>query len=214
MSDLSGMSAVTLKISDPGYPEILKNIFDPPEKLYVIGQIPQGRKIAVVGTRKMTAFGEKITTELTTGLVKNGFVIVSGMALGVDGAAHQAAIEAGGKTIAILGAGVELVYPPQHRDLYNSILAHAGAIVSEYPGTTRVDRAHFPARNRIISGLCEAVIVTEGAIDSGSLITARLALDQGRDVFAVPGSAGADYLIEQGAIPLDSQATIVGALEA
>ncbi|MBI4099421.1 DNA-protecting protein DprA [Candidatus Microgenomates bacterium] len=192
---------LAVTISDSNYPVVLKEIFDPPKVLYVNGQLPKGRMVAVVGTRKMTVAGREVTTRLAKGLVEAGFVIVSGMALGVDGAAHEAAIEAGGKTVAVLGAGVELVYPREHRALYNSILAH-GAIVSEWPGTTRVSRAMFPARNRIISGLCEAVVVTEGALDSGSLITARLALEQGRDVFAVAGSPGADYLIDQGATPV------------
>lgn len=187
-----------IKITDGEYPYLLRNIFDPPRVLYVNGQLPQGRYFAVVGTRKMTNYGEQITAELTKDLVKAGFIIVSGMALGIDGVAHEAAIEAGGKTIAVLGAGVEVVYPAQHKALYNSIVTH-GAVVSEVPGFVRVERGRFPARNRIISGLCEAVLVTEGAIDSGSLITARAALEQGRDVFAVAGSTGADYLIDQGA---------------
>lgn len=187
-----------LKISDPSYPYLLKNIFDPPETLYINGLLPEGRYFAVVGTRKMTGFGEKITSELTKSLVRAGFVIVSGMALGIDGVAHKSAIEAGGKTVAVLGAGVEFVYPLAHKALYNSIVRH-GAVVSERPGTIHVDRAHFPARNRIISGLSEAVLVIEGDLKSGSLITARLALDQGKDVFAVPGSPGTDFLIDQGA---------------
>ncbi len=192
---------VQIKISEASYPFLLKQIPDPPAVLYVQGILPKGRMIAVVGTRRMTPYGQKVTEELVRDLAKAGFIIVSGMALGVDGVAHKVAIEAGGKTVAVLGAGVDLVYPPEHRALYNSILAH-GAVISEVAGTQRVERKRFPARNRIISGLCEAVVVTEGALDSGSLITARLALDQGRDVFAVSGSAGADYLIDQGAKPV------------
>lgn len=177
---------------------MLKQISDPPEVLYVKGELPKGRMIAVVGTRKMTAFGQKVTEELVAGLVKAKFIIVSGMALGVDGVAHQTAIDCGGETVAVLGAGVELIYPAQHRELYNSIIEH-GAVISEINGAKTVVRERFPARNRIISGLCEAVIVTQSDIRSGSLITARVALDQGRDVFAVSGSPGPDYLISCGA---------------
>ncbi len=191
-----------VKISDPSYPYLLKQIFDPPQILYVVGnpELFEGshRMIAIVGTRKITTYGQNITAKLTKEIVEAGFTIVSGMALGVDGVAHKVAIEAGGKTVAVLGAGVEVIYPPQHTRLYNSITTH-GAVISEVPGWQRVSRKLFPARNRIISGLSEAVVVTEGALDSGSLITARMALEQGRDVFAVAGSAGADYLIDQGA---------------
>lgn len=187
-----------IKISDKRYPELLKNIFDPPQVLYVKGNLPIGKMFGVVGTRKMTARGENITKKLVRDLVKEGFIIVSGMALGIDGVAHWAAIAAGGKTVAVLGAGIELVYPPQHRALYNSIATH-GAVISEFSGMTVVDRKVFPSRNRIVSGLCEAVVIPECDIRSGSLITAKLALDQGREVFAIPGSPGTDYLIEQGA---------------
>lgn len=191
-----------IKVSEPSYPYLLKNIFDPPQVLYIKGELPSGRMIAVVGTRKMTSYGQEVTAKLTKELVEANFVIVSGMALGVDGVAHQTTISCGGKTVAVLGAGVDIVYPREHRQLYNSILEHGGAIISEVAPGKLVDRGMFPARNRIISGLSEAVLVTEGAIDSGSLITARAALDQGREVFAVPGSAGADYLIGQGAKPV------------
>ncbi len=187
-----------IRVTDKCYPELLKNIFDPPKVLYVKGTLPKGKMIAVVGTRKMTSRGELVTRKLVTGLVEQGFIIVSGMAVGIDGVVHQTAIECGGKTVAVLGAGVNIIYPPQHRGLYNSILEH-GAIISEVEPDRMVEKKLFPARNRIISGMCEAVIVVEGEIKSGSLITARLALEQGREVFAVPGSPGTDYLISQGA---------------
>jgi len=197
-----------LNISVADYPFLLKNIPDPPKELFVLGDgdiLSAKRVIAVVGTRKMTRYGQEITTKLTKELVEAGFVIVSGMALGVDGVAHQTAIDSGGKTIAVLGAGVDIIYPAQHRDLYNGILAHGGAIVSEVPPGKFVSREQFPARNRIISGLSQAVLVTEGAIKSGGLITVRMALEQGREVFAVPGpinspmAEGTNYLIKQGA---------------
>ncbi|MBI3559372.1 DNA-protecting protein DprA [Candidatus Gottesmanbacteria bacterium] len=188
-----------VKISSPEYPELLKNIFDPPRTLYIKGQIPKGKMIAVVGTRKMTRRGEQVTKRLVGQLVREGYIIISGMALGIDGVAHKTAIEAGGKTIAVLGAGVNVIYPPENEVLYFKILEFGGAIVSEIEPDKRVNKNMFPARNRIISGMATAVVVIEGALKSGSLITARLALEQGRDVFAVPGSEGTDYLISQGA---------------
>lgn len=201
-----------IKISDPKYPFLLKNIYDPPEILYVKGTLPKGKYFAIVGTRKMTSYGQDITAKLTKKLVDAGFIIVSGMALGIDGVAHRAAIDAGGKTVAVLGAGVEVVYPREHLVLYNSILAHGGAIVSEVAPNDFVPHARFSARNRVISGLCEAVLVIEGEIRSGSLITAQVALDQGRDVFAVPGSPGTDYLIDQGARPVKKVSDILSEL--
>jgi DNA processing protein len=207
------------------FPPLLKNIPDPPKTLFCLGNeliLSSERIIAIVGTRRMTRSGEEKATKITNDLVTAGFIIISGLALGIDGVAHRTAIGSGGRTIAVLGTGVDIIYPPEHVALYNSILQHEGAIISELSPGTRPDRAHFPARNRIISGLAQAVVVVEGALKSGSLITARLALDQGKDVFAVPGSEGTDYLIEQGAKPvvkaedilkeLDNQAMISGAL--
>lgn len=200
-------------IFDKDYPTRLKNISDPPNVLFLktnltkekFKDLTEKKIIGVVGTRKITSYGEEITANLTLGLVTAGFIIVSGMALGVDGVAHATAINSGGKTMAVLGAGVEIIYPPQHRDLYNSIIEHDGVIISEVAPEKIVNKGIFPARNRIISGLSEATLVTEGAIDSGSLITARAALEQGRDVFAVPGqinspmAEGTNFLLKQGA---------------
>ena len=126
-----------VKISDSGYPESLKNIPDPPKALYIEGVLPHGRNIAIVGTRKMTDFGKEMAAKVTKELVKEGFIIVSGMALGVDGVAHQTALDNGGKTIAVLGAGVDVIYPPQHEKLYWEIINH-GAVVSEVPLGQRV----------------------------------------------------------------------------
>jgi len=218
-----GINFVT--IFDRDYPERLRNIPDPPNVMFfktgemyvanrgreqqptssLLGEMVAGRTIGVEGTRKITAYGQEVTEKLVAELVVAGFTIVSGMALGVDGVAHGTAVNARGKTVAVLGAGVEVVYPPSHRDLYNSILEHGGIIASEVAPEKTVVRGIFPARNRIISGLSEAVLVTEGAIDSGSLITARAALEQGREVFAVPGpinspmAEGTNYLLKQGA---------------
>lgn len=208
-----------IKISDTAYPYLLKNIHDPPPILYVKGELPQGRMLAVVGTRKMTAYGQEVTARLTRELVEAGFVIVSGLALGVDGVAHQTTLDCGGKTVAVLGTNVEHIYPREHIGLYNSILEHGGGIVSEVAPDVKVVRGMFPARNRIISGLSEAVLVTEGAIDSGSLITARMALDQGREVFAVPGpinspvGEGTNYLLKNGAKLITSIEDIIEAFE-
>lgn len=202
-----------ITIFDKEYPPRLKNIPDPPMIIFLksnltiqqFKSLTIDKIIGVVGTRKMTSYGREVTTQLTAGLVAAGFTIVSGMALGVDGVAHGTAINSGGTTLAVLGAGVDIVYPLTHRDLYNSILEHNGAILSEVAPDKKVIRGIFPARNRIISGLSEAVLVTEGAIDSGSLITARAALEQGREVFAVPGpinspmAEGTNFLLKQGA---------------
>lgn len=210
-------------IFDLDYPGRLKNIPDPPNILYFRSQLgrEEVRKlverkiIAVVGTRKVTSYGREVTEQLTRGLVENGFTIVSGMALGVDGVAHGTTLNCGGKTIAVLGAGVEVIYPREHTGLYNSILERGGVVMSEVAPEKLVIRGVFPARNRIISGLSEAVLVTEGAIDSGSLITARAALEQGREVFAVPGpinsivNEGTNYLLKNGAKLVSSVEDIV-----
>lgn len=202
-----------LTINSTFYPKRLRNIPDPPNVLYInsrleeneVSKLLNGRIIGIVGTRKMTSYGAEVTAKLTEGLVAAGFTIVSGMALGVDGMAHQTTINSKGITIAVLGAGVEVVYPPVHAQLYRDIIESGGAIISEVAPEKFVGRGIFPARNRIISGLSEAVLVTEGAIDSGSLITARAALEQGREVFAVPGpinsfvAEGVNYLLKNGA---------------
>lgn len=202
-----------ITINSLHYPRHLKIIPNPPNVLYLktnltleeFSVMASEKNIGVVGTRKITAYGKEITTSLTAGLVSAGFVITSGLALGVDGVAHQTAINCGGKTIAVLGAGVEIVYPREHTALYWQIIETGGAIVSEVAPEKLVAKGIFPARNRIISGLSQALLVTEGAIDSGSLITARAALDQGREVFAVPGpinspmAEGTNYLLKQGA---------------
>lgn len=192
---------------DPDYPKKLLEIPDPPIVLFIKGKLPAAEKphVAVVGTRKPTAYGKQVTQTLTRDLVANGCTIVSGLARGIDGIAHRTAVENHGLTIAVLGCGVDIIYPPEHRTLYGEIIAGNGAIVSEVPPGHTVLRGLFPARNRIISGLSLGIIVTEGAEDSGSLITARLAAEQGREVFAVPGpitsylSAGPTKLIKQGA---------------
>ncbi len=211
--DLEKRGIKFLTINNPNYPKRLKNIPDPPNILFIksrlesqeVSRLVEGRTIGVVGTRKITDYGKEITRTLTAGLVNAGFTVVSGLALGVDGVAHGTTLNCRGTTIAVLGVGVDVIYPKEHTELYHNIIDTGGAVVSEVAPGKLVARGVFPARNRIISGLSQAVLVTEGAIDSGSLITARAALDQGREVFAVPGqinspmAEGTNYLLKQGA---------------
>lgn len=200
----------TLTLDDPRYPTLLKEIPDPPPVLYVeahtpFDDLPLARAIAVVGTRRVTPYGEAVTRSIVRGLVEAGLAIVSGMALGVDSIAHQTALACGGTTIAVLGCGTDIIYPPRNAELYRAIARERGAIISELPPGTRPTSAQFPRRNRIVSGLSLGVVVIEGSEHSGSLITARLAAEQGRDVFAVPGpvtspmSRAPAMLIKQGA---------------
>ncbi|RJR29754.1 DNA-protecting protein DprA [Candidatus Microgenomates bacterium] len=207
--------------SDAAYPMQLRQIPDPPIVLYVKGNMPKDlyRCIGVVGTRKPTAYGRQITESLSEELIFSGCTIVSGMARGVDGIAHQVSIKLNAPTIAVLGCGVDIVYPPEHKWLYVKIIETGGAIISEVPPGHLVAKGLFPARNRIISALSRGVVVTEGTEDSGSLITAQLAVEQGKDVFAVPGpvtsylSAGPAKLIKAGAKLVTSAADILEELD-
>jgi DNA processing protein len=191
---------------DADYPQRLLMIADPPPLLYIAGALSASDDlaIAVVGARRGTPAGRLVTERLAGSLAEAGFTIVSGLARGVDAAAHRGALAAGGRTIAVLGCGLRRTYPPEHRRLRDEIEERC-AVVSELPLDAPPHSGHFPRRNRIISGLSYGVIVTEAAIDSGSLITARLAADQGREVFAVPGcvneetSRGTHALIKEGA---------------
>jgi DNA processing protein len=188
------------------YPARLKTIADPPPFLYVKGELrnEDERAVAVVGSRSASEYGLRVTRDLCRGLASLGFTIVSGMARGIDAAAHEAALEAGGRTVAVLGSGIDVVYPPEHDQVYQKI-SRQGAVVSELSIGTPPIAFNFPARNRLISGMAVGVVVVEATEKSGSLITAGLALEQGREVFAVPGEAGASrsrgthQLIRQGA---------------
>lgn len=216
LEKLNTLHVSVLTLSDPKYPKLLKEISDPPFLLYIRGKntgepINLDQTIAVVGTRNITPYGQEVTRRLVTELVAHGFTIVSGMAYGVDAVAHQAAIDAGGKTIAVLGCGIDIIAPAGNAKLYRKIGEEGfGAIVSEMPLSLRPDKGLFIARNRIISGLSLGVVVTEGAGESGALITARNAGEQGREVFAVPGpitsrySAGPAQLIKKGAKLVES----------
>ncbi len=191
--------------ADPHYPPLLLHIPDPPPFLYVKGTLPSAQlNIAVVGSRNATDYGIGATRRLCMDLVRHGVTIVSGMARGVDTAAHAGAIAGGGRTVAVQGTGLNRIYPRENKRLYHQI-AENGAVVSEFSLDTGPDAHHFPARNRIISGMCHGTVVVEATGRSGSLITARLAADQNREVFAVPGnihsfkSVGTHALIRQGA---------------
>ena len=191
---------------DNCYPEPLRNIYNPPVLLYVKGDVEclNSPGLAVVGSRAASTYGLKIAEEFSNRLSHRGLTILSGLALGIDGAAHKGALAGSGRTIAVLGCGVDVVYPRFHKDIYEAI-ACQGALVSEYPLGIEPEGFRFPARNRIISGLALGVLVVEAAGRSGSLITARLALEQGRDVFAIPGridslkSKGSHRLLQEGA---------------
>lgn len=178
---------------DPDYPRLLQEIASSPPLLYYSGQVERQENqgitpaIAIVGTRNPSPYGKRWANKITQALVQHGFCIVSGMAAGVDTVAHRSCLEAGGRTIAVLGTGVDVVYPYSNRDLHQQLQTE-GLIVSEYPAQTPPDRGHFPARNRIIAGLSRAVIIIEAPQRSGALITARFANDFGRDVYVLPGS--------------------------
>jgi len=202
------------------YPTLLKEIYAPPPILYYRGKLPESNLIclAVVGTRKTSPYGRQITPVIVNGLAKAGLSIVSGLALGIDSVAHQATIDANGITIAVLGCGLDKIYPISNITLANNIIDSGGCILSEYPPGTQPLKQHFPARNRIISGLSKGVLVIEGSHKSGSLITAKCALEQNREVYAVPGninqpnSSGTNGLIQMGACLVTKTEDILDAL--
>lgn len=206
--------------ADDEYPSRLREIDQPPPVLYIRGEYLQDDlfAVAIVGTRKVTPYGRQVTEEIASFLAANGITVVSGLARGVDAIAHQAALKVGGRTIAVLGSGVDKIYPPEHRALAEQMMER-GAIISDYAVGTPPDASNFPPRNRIISGLSLAVVVIEAAETSGALITAEFAAEQGREVFAVPGSIlapqskGANRLIQKGALPLLTPEDLMQALD-
>ena len=205
---------------DETYPGRLKEIDQPPPVLYVRGEyLPDDLfAVAIVGTRRVTPYGRQITEELSSYLAANGITVISGLARGVDAIAHQTTLKAGGRTIAVLGSGVDKIYPPEHRALAERMMER-GAVISDYAPGTPPDASNFPPRNRIISGLSLAVVVVEAGETSGALITAEFAAEQGREVFAVPGSIlapqskGTNKLIQRGALPLLSMNDLMQALD-
>jgi DNA processing protein len=209
--------------ADPEYPRSLLEIPDPPALLHYQGNLDllrssdQATSVALVGTRKVTDYGNRWTNRLSRSLSQHGWTIVSGLAAGIDAVAHQSCLDAGGQTIGVLGTGIDIVYPTSNRKLYEQ-MGKTGLILSEYSAGTPADRAHFPARNRIVAGLCRATIVLEAGLGSGALITARQAHDYGRDVHVLAGSldnpeaAGGLQLISQGAAIITSEAGLLEAL--
>lgn len=214
-----------LALTDSDYPQLLKQIKNPPFVLFVKGnveilnQVQDDSYIGIVGTRKITDYGRQVTEMLTTELVDAGCIIVSGLAMGVDAVAHQTTINHGGKTIAVLGCGVDCCYPRENERIYEAIIDSGGAVVSEFGLGMSPTIGSFPSRNRIIAGLSLGVLVTEGAADSGALITAKDAIAMDRKVFAVPGpvtsslSQGTYQLIKQGAVVVSSGKEILEELQ-
>ncbi|MGD2161748.1 MAG: DNA-processing protein DprA [Anaerolineales bacterium] len=212
-----GFSAVC--VEGENYPLRLRDLIQPPPLIYIWGELKARDQwaVGIVGTRTPSAYGRAVTQEISAVLAQQGLTIVSGLARGIDGIAHRSALEAGGRTIAVLGSGLERIYPPEHRRLAKNIVEQ-GAVISEYSLETPPEGKNFPPRNRIISGLSLGVIVVEAGRTSGALITADFAADQGRDVFAVPGdinrtqSKGTNRLIAQGAFPLSDPMDVLEVL--
>lgn len=211
-----------LSLEDSSYPELLRNIYDPPKFFNIWGKLPDFNEhppIAIVGSRKPTDYGIENTKELSKGLTNAGFVIISGLAYGIDSISHKSCLENNGTAVAVLGSGLKNIYPPTHKKLAEEIVEKSGAVISEYDDTMPALPCNFPMRNRIISGLSLGIIVVEAAIDSGALITARSALEQGREVFAVPGAvgnvntAGTHRLIREGAALIESAQDVIDLLE-
>lgn len=194
------------------YLKLLDGIANTPDSLYLIGEMPSKRctSVAIVGSRKPSAYGKEVTYQLAYELAKRGVVIISGLALGVDGIAHRAALDAGGTTLAVLANGLHKIYPSNHQQLADEIVRKGGAIISEYEPGTPAMGFRFLERNRIVSGLADAIIITEAAARSGTMSTAAHALGQGKEIFVVPGnitsplSAGCNALLKQGASPVTS----------
>ena len=206
LEKLEQYNVEAISVDDPQYPPRLREIYDYPPLIYVRGTlIPEDEcALGVVGTRRPSLYGKQVAEEITTGLARNGITIVSGLAAGIDSIAHRAALQAGTRTIAVAGCGLDIVYPSNHVALARQIMEH-GALVSEFPLGTRPKAEHFPQRNRIISGMSLGIIVVEAGERSGALLTANRAIDQNREVFAIPGSiyshnsSGTNRLIQEGA---------------
>jgi DNA processing protein len=200
---------------DESYPELLRQVHDPPLFFFMRGDFDpaDALAVAVVGSRSPSSYGRRMARQLSAGLADRGITVVSGMARGIDAEAHWAALKAGGRTIAVLGCGIDVVYPSEHHHLMMRI-AKSGAVLSEFPMGTQPDAENFPGRNRIISGISLGTVVVEAAERSGSLITAHFAADQGREVFAVPGpvgdrSRGPHKLLRQGAALAESENDVI-----
>ena len=220
LNELAGSGVGVVSMDDARYPELLLEIDDPPPVLFYRGALPAARgdrRIAIVGTRRPTAYGITMTRKITAGLAGLGFTIVSGLAAGIDAIAHKAALDAGAKTIAVLGCGVDRAYPYENRRLMDAVI-EAGSVYSEYPPGSAPFQQNFPRRNRLICGMSIGIVVIEAGERSGALITAGYAGEQGRDIFAVPGNAtspmskGANALLRDGAALVTSAEDIAFAL--
>lgn len=208
---------IKIDLNSKWYPEKLKNISYPPKQLFCLGNLEllNKKSIAIIGSRNYSDYGKRATFDFSFDLAKNDVCIVSGLAKGIDSFAHEAALEAEGKTIAVLGSGLDNIYPKENEQLFYEIIQNNGLIISEYPLGTKPEKQHFPARNRIISGLSDGVLVIEARKNSGTNITVDFALEQGKDVFVIPGniysktSDGTNFLIKEGAIPVTSYEDIL-----
>jgi DNA processing protein len=217
---LQAQGIQVLTWQDAAYPSVLKEIDQPPPVLYLRGSfVPEdGWAVAIVGTRRITPYGRQVADELAAYLAYHGLTVVSGLARGVDAVAHEAALKAGGRTIAVLGSGIDIIYPPENKSLAEQVVKQ-GALISDYPPGTQPEGVNFPPRNRIISGLARATVVVEAGEKSGALITATFAAEQGREVLAVPGtihapqSKGTNHLIQQGARPLLAMQDVLEAID-
>jgi len=206
MENVRAADAWVLTLEDDGYPSLLREIINAPVVLYGRGGLlpEDNRSVAMVGTRRASGYGKEMTKQLAGSLASAGITVISGLAAGIDAASHRGALDAGGRSIAVLGSGIDVIYPSQHRELARS-MEQAGAIITEYPPGTKPERGNFPMRNRIISGMTLGTVIVEAPERSGSLLTAELAGEQGREVFAVPGNAnspnsrGCNLLIQDGA---------------
>jgi DNA processing protein len=207
METLENLGLGAVRLHSEAYPQILSEIYDPPPVLYLKGTLKSVEKnsVAVVGSRRCTAYGREMARRISSGLAQSGIVVYSGLARGIDGVAHRATLDAGGRTVAVVGGGLDSIYPAEHAALADEIVQHGGAVISEYPVGVRPKPEHFPRRNRVISGLTVGVVVVEATRKSGAMLTVKWALEQDREVFAVPGSAlsdnseGPNWLIQQGA---------------
>jgi DNA processing protein len=215
------MNVKTLTLTGDDIPGVLQQIPNPPGQLFVagnLGNLLRRARLAVIGSRKLSTYGRGVTSLLTEALASHGVVIVSGLALGADGVAHQAALNTGGQTIAVLPAGLDRIYPATHHHLAQQILEQGGALVTEYPPGSEPYPSNFLARNRLVSGLSDGVLITEAAERSGTLATANYALEQGRPVMAVPGnitsplSTGTNNLIKAGATPVTQPEDVLALL--
>lgn len=207
----------TIKLEDNLYPEKLRNIYAPPKTLYLLGneELLKRKSIAIIGCRNCTRYGAENAYEFGHKLATSNICVISGLARGIDSYAHRGAIKANGKTIAVLGSGLDVIYPPENAKLYKEIIMNNGAIITEYPLGSKPEKYHFPERNRIISGLSDGILVVEAKKKSGTMITVDFALEQGREVYAIPGnissdsSFGTNELIKEGAIPVTNVNDII-----